>query len=216
MTDSNNAFAALNEGYHRFREKLWHPQRERWLQLKEGQSPKVMVISCSDSRVDPAQVFDVDPGEIFVVRNVAAMVPPFETTPGHHGVSAALEFAVQVLEVEEIVVLGHGMCGGCKAALSRSMQGAEPGRGGFIADWIELLDDARDKVASAHGTEGRDAERAMEQAAVQVSIDNLRTFPCIQSKEKTGKIKLRGGFFAISDGVLHWLDEADGTFSPAA
>lgn len=215
MTDSPSAFDALNAGYHRFRDKMWTPQRERWMQLREGQHPKVMVIACSDSRVDPAQVFDVDPGEIFVVRNVAAMVPPFETTPGHHGVSAALEFAVQVLKVEEIVVLGHGMCGGCKAALTKSMFGTEPGHGGFIADWIELLDDARDEVAATHGTEGRPAERAMEQAAVKVSLDNLRTFPCIQHKEGAGRLKLRGGFFAISDGLLHWLDEESGTFSPA-
>lgn len=200
----------------RFREKLWHPQHERWTRLKEGQSPKVMVISCSDSRVDPAQVFDVDPGEIFVVRNVAAMVPPFETTPGHHGVSAALEFAVQVLEVEEIVVLGHGMCGGCQAALSQKMLGAEPGKGGFIADWIDLLDEARVSVAAEHGTEGRKAERAMEQAAVKVSIENLRSFPCIQVKEGKGKLRLRGAFFAISDGVLHWLDEDSGNFQPVA
>jgi carbonic anhydrase len=89
----------------------------------------------------------VNPGEIFVVRNVAALVPPFEETPGHHGVSAALEFAVQFLHVSQIVVLGHGMCGGCKAALTQSMQGAEPGRGGFVADWISLLDDAREHVA---------------------------------------------------------------------
>lgn len=215
MTDSLPAFEALNAGYRRFRDKLWHPQRERWMQLREGQAPRVMVIACSDSRVDPAQVFDVDPGEIFVVRNVAAMVPPFETTPGHHGVSAALEFAVQVLQVEEIVVMGHGMCGGCQAALSQSMQGAEPGQGGFIADWIDLLDDARDQVAAKHGTEGRGAELAMEQAAVQVSINNLRTFPCIQQKETNGRLKVRGAFFAISDGVLHWLDEASGKFAPA-
>ncbi|GGD47159.1 carbonic anhydrase [Croceicoccus pelagius] len=216
MTDSPSAFEALNAGYMRFREKLWHPQHERWMRLKDGQSPKVMVISCSDSRVDPAQVFDVDPGEIFVVRNVAAMVPPFETTPGHHGVSAALEFAVQVLEVEEIVVLGHGMCGGCQAALSQKMLGAEPGKGGFIADWIDLLDDARESVAAEHGTEGRKAERAMEQAAVKVSIENLRSFPCIQVKEGKGKLRLRGAFFAISDGVLHWLDEDSGNFQPVA
>ncbi len=184
------------------------------MQLKEGQSPKVMVIACSDSRVDPSQIFDVDPGEMFVVRNVAAMVPPFETNPGHHGVSAALEFAVQVLEVEEILVLGHGMCGGCQAALTQSMHGAEPGRGGFIADWIELLDDARDEVAHAHGTEGREAERAMEQAAVKVSLQNLRTFPCVQAKEAKGKLALRGAFFAISDGILHWLDEGSGKFNP--
>jgi carbonic anhydrase len=98
----------------------------------------VLVIACSDSRVDPAQIFDVDPGEIFVVRNVAAMVPPYETSPGHHGVSAALEFAVQVLKVKEVVVMGHGMCGGCKAALTQSLHGAEHGAaacGGLDRPW---------------------------------------------------------------------------------
>ena len=206
----------LIAGYHRFRETAWTPRRERWTTLGEGQEPEVMVIACSDSRVDPAQIFDVDPGEMFVVRNVAAMVPPFETTPGRHGVSAALEFAVQVLKVKEIVVMGHGMCGGCKAALTQELHGAEPGEGGFIADWIALLDEARGPVAAAHGTHGRTAERAMELAGVKVSLANLRTFPCIQRKEASGKLRLRGAFFAISDGVLHLLDEADGEFHPVA
>ena len=207
-------FAELIEGYRRFRNGGWQEQRDRWEQLAEGQSPKVMVIACSDSRVDPAQIFDVDPGEIFVVRNVAAMVPPFETSPGHHGVSAALEFAVQFLKVKEIVVMGHGMCGGCKAALTQEMHGSEPGEGGFIADWIGLLDDVRAPVVAQHGTTGRDAERAMEQAGVRVSLANLRTFPCIRRKEREGKLKLRGAFFAISDGVLHVMDEATNEFSP--
>ena len=204
----------LLAGYHRFRDTAWTPHRQRWATLRDGQNPEVMVIACSDSRVDPAQVFDVDPGEIFVVRNVAAMVPPFETTPGHHGVSAALEFAVQVLKVKEIVVLGHGMCGGCRAALTRELYGAEPGAGGFIADWIALLDEARGPVVAAHGTTGRVAERAMEQAGVRVSLANLRGFPCIREAEREGTLRLRGAFFAISDGVLHLLDEATGDFSP--
>lgn len=206
----------LIAGYHRFRQSGWTPNRERWATLGEGQEPEVMVIACSDSRVDPAQIFDVDPGEIFVVRNVAAMVPPFETTPGHHGVSAALEFAVQVLKVKEIVVLGHGMCGGCKAALTRELHGAEPGEGGFIANWIALLDEAREPVAARYGTKGREAEQAMELAGVRASIQNLRTFPCIRRNEREGSLKLRGAFFAISDGVLHILDEDSGEFSPAA
>ncbi|MDP3908063.1 carbonic anhydrase [Novosphingobium sp.] len=206
----------LIDGYRRFRETGWSPNRERWATLRDGQEPEIMVIACSDSRVDPAQIFDVDPGEIFVVRNVAAMVPPFETTPGHHGVSAALEFAVQVLKVKEIVVLGHGMCGGCKAALTRELHGCEPGEGGFVADWIALLDDARGPVVAQYGTEGRAAERAMEQAGVRVSIDNLRTFPCIRRKERDGELKLRGAFFAISDGVLHVLDEDSGEFGPVS
>jgi carbonic anhydrase len=213
---STPGFARLVDGYRRFRESHWKIRRERWASLREGQQPDIMVIACSDSRVDPAQVFDVDPGEIFVVRNVAALVPPFETAPGHHGVSAALEFAVQFLEVKEIVVMGHGMCGGCKAALTRDMHGAEPGEGGFIADWIGLLDSVRDPIVSQLGTEGREAERAMEQAGVRVSLANLRTFPCIRRKERDGELTLRGAFFAISDGVLHLLDEAEDRFVPLA
>lgn len=210
-------FAALIEGYNRFRSGSFPVQKERFDRLsKEGQEPKLMIIACSDSRVDPAQIFDVDPGEIFVVRNVAALVPPFETTPGLHGVSAALEFAVQVLGVRQIVVMGHGMCGGCSVALTREMHGAEPGEGGFIADWIALLDDARTPIAEKFGTEGRVAEREMELAAVKVSLANLRTFPCIRRKESDGTLKLRGAFFAISDGVLHLLDEASGQFKPAS
>lgn len=206
----------LVSGYHRFRQTGWAEDRDRWSSLMEGQEPKVMVIACSDSRVDPSQIFDVAPGEIFVVRNVAAMVPPFETTPGHHGVSAALEFAVQFLKVREIVVMGHGMCGGCNAALTQSMHGTEPGQGGFIADWIDLLDDAREDVVAEHGTEGREAQRAMELAAVKVSLANLRTFPCVEELEKRGRLHLRGAFFAITDGVLHLLDEETGEFSPVA
>ena len=202
----------LIAGYRRFRETGWSPNRERWATLRDGQEPEIMVIACSDSRVDPAQIFDVDPGEIFVVRNVAAMVPPFETTPGHHGVSAALEFAVQVLKVKEIVVMGHGMCGGCKAALTRELHGCEPGEGGFVADWIALLDDARGPVVAQHGTEGRAAERAMEQAGVRVPLHKLRALPPTRRKERDGELKLRGAFFAISDGVLHVLDEETGDF----
>lgn len=208
--------ARLIDGYHRFRKNGWSPNRERWSALREGQQPEVLVIACSDSRVDPSLIFDFDPGEVFVVRNVAALVPPFETTPGHHGVSAALEFAVQVLEVKEIIVLGHGMCGGCKAALTQEMHGAEPGQGGFIANWIAMLDEAREPIAARLGTEGREAERAMEHAGVQVSLNNLRTFPCIRSKERGGKLTLRGAFYAISDGVLHLLDESTGKFEPIA
>ena len=212
--DTTPELAHLIEGYRRFRETGWTPRRDRWEQLRQSQEPQVMVIACSDSRVDPAQIFDVDPGEIFVVRNVAALVPPFETSPGHHGVSAALEFAVQVLKVKEIVVMGHGMCGGCKAALTQDLHGAPPGEGGFIADWIAMLDEAREPVAARHGTTGRPAERAMEEAGVKVSLATLRTFPCIRRGERQGTLKLRGAFFAISDGVLHLLDEASGVFAP--
>ncbi|MFM5916979.1 MAG: carbonic anhydrase [Novosphingobium sp.] len=213
-TDSLSGMNRLIEGYRRFRDNGWSSNRERWAALREGQEPDVMIIACSDSRVDPSQIFDVDPGEVFVVRNVAAMVPPFETSPGHHGVSAALEFAVQILQVKEVVVMGHGMCGGCKAALSQDFAGTKPGEGGFIADWISMLDDARDEVIHQHGREGTAAERAMEKAGVRVSLANLRTFPCVREKEQKGELKLTGAFFAISDGLLHVLDEAAGTFDP--
>lgn len=208
-------FAELLRGYRRFREASYPKQRARYEKLvAEGQHPKLMIIGCSDSRVDPAQIFDVDPGEIFVVRNVAALVPPFETTPGQHGVSAALEFAVQFLEVRQIVVMGHGMCGGCKAALTRDLHGSELGEGGFIANWVHLLDEAREPVAARHGTHGREAERAMELAAVGVSLENLRTFPCVREKEGSGDLKLRGAFFSISEGVLYVRDEETGEFIP--
>ncbi|MFN3469662.1 MAG: carbonic anhydrase [Novosphingobium sp.] len=216
MNENSPGLERLLAGYRRFRESGWKPNLDRWRELSEGQSPQVMVIACSDSRVDPAQIFDVDPGEIFVVRNVAAMVPPFETAPGHHGVSAALEFAVQVLEVKEIVVMGHGMCGGCKAALTHSLKGAKHGDGGFITDWISLLDEAREAVVAQHGTEGRAAELAMELAGVRQSLANLRTFPFVTRKEQAGSLRLRGAFFAINDGVLNLLDEASGEFLPVA
>lgn len=208
-------FDDLVAGYHRFRRGVWEAQQVRWSDLSAGQDPKILVIGCSDSRVDPSQIFDSRPGEVFVVRNVAALVPPFETTPGRHGVSAALEFAVQVLKVSEIVVLGHGLCGGCKVALSQELRDAPPGEGGFIAAWISLLDDARVRVVSGFGSHGPEAERAMEQEAVKTSLANLRTFPCIREKEAAGDLNLHGAVFAIADGALHVLDEHSGTYSPA-
>jgi carbonic anhydrase len=207
-------YADLVQGYRRFRESGWKTQRERWGELSQGQSPKVMIIACSDSRVDPAQIFDVSPGEIFVVRNVAALVPPCETGGGYHGVSAALEFAVTQLEVEEIVVMGHGMCGGCQAALSGAFTGTEPGRGGFIAHWIDLLDEARDTVVGQHGTDGDEALHAMEHEAVKTSLTNLRSFPFVAEREAEKRLKLHGAWFAISSGMLHLLDEEKGSFAP--
>ncbi|KRB85840.1 carbonate dehydratase [Sphingomonas sp. Root710] len=210
MTD----FSGLIEGYRRFKTTGWQQQRQRWGQLAEGQDPKLMVIACSDSRVDPTIIFDTSPGEIFMVRNVANMVPPFETNPGHHGVSAALEFAVTQLEVPEILVLGHQSCGGCAAALTQRFENKRPGEGGFISDWMSLLDEAREKVVAEHGT-GPEAVRALELEAVRVSIANLRTFPCVPVREKAGRLRIHGAYFGIAEGVLHVLDEASGNFHPA-
>lgn len=209
MTD----FATLIAGYHRFRANDWRHERQRWAELAESQSPKVMLIACSDSRVDPATVFDTSPGEIFVVRNVANLVPPFELSEGQHGVSAALEFAVTQLHVPEIVVMGHGSCGGCHAALTQNFKNAKPGEGGFIARWIAMLDDARTKVVSAHGDDNNAlALREMEHEAVRVSLANLRSFPCIREREAQGRITLHGAYFAIDDGLLHVLDQQSDRF----
>ncbi|UAB77191.1 carbonic anhydrase [Erythrobacter sp. SCSIO 43205] len=208
-------YAELLQGYRRFREGVYPRQKERFDEtIAKGQHPKILIIGCSDSRVDPAQIFDVDPGDIFVVRNVAALVPPFETSGGQHGVSAAVEFAVQMLEVAQVVVMGHGRCGGCQAALTKAFENADHGQGAFIANWVGLLDEARDKVASKYGTEGRKAELAMEFAAIRQSIDNLRTFPWVAEKEAAGALKLRGAHFSIAEGILYSLDEETGAFLP--
>ena len=206
-------FNDLIEGYYRFRGTEWLSERERWQELASGQSPKVMVIACSDSRVDPATIFGSRPGETFVVRNVAALVPPFETGGTYHGVSAALEFAVTKLHVEEIVVMGHGACGGVNAALTRSLADTAPGEGGFVANWISLLDEARDRVVSACGT-GENGQRALEQEGVKVSLANLMTFPFVRERVEAGTLKLHGAVFAIADGKLRVMD-GEGRFEPA-
>src|SRR3954471_16901875 len=166
----------LIDGYRRFRDNDWARERERWSELADGQSPKVMILSCADSRVDPAQIFDARPGEMFVVRNIAGLAPPYETSRGFHGVSAALEFAVTQLQVGEIMVMGHGLCGGCAAALTGKFDDTEPGEGHFIADWVRMLNDARDHVRANHAELDREAFQAMEREAVKVSLANLRTF----------------------------------------
>jgi carbonic anhydrase len=204
----------LIEGYRRFRQRHWPDDRERWTELAEGQSPKVMILSCADSRVDPAHVFDARPGEMFVVRNIAALAPPYETSRGYHGVSAALEFAVTQLKVGEIMVMGHGRCGGCAAALTGQFDDTEPGEGHFIADWVHMLNDARDKVRSLHGDLDHSAFLDMEREAVKISLANLRTFPWIAEREAAGELKLHGAHFSIAEGRLYLLDEAEGEFRP--
>jgi carbonic anhydrase len=206
----------LIEGYRRFREKDWEHERERWSELAEGQSPQVMILSCADSRVDPAQIFDARPGEMFVARNIAALAPPYETSSGYHGVSASLEFAVTQLKVGEILVMGHGMCGGCAAALTGQFDDTGPGEGHFIADWVRMLSGARDRVRSRHSQLDRAAFRDMEREAVKVSLANLRTFPWIRERERAGELKLHGAHFSISEGRLYVLDEAEDIFRPVS
>ena len=209
MTDFND----LIDGYRRFRTSEYRRHRDRWEELSEGQSPRVMVIACSDSRVDPAQIFDTVPGEIFSVRNIANLVPPFELGGGRHGVSAALEFAVNQLEVPEIVVMGHGSCGGVAASLSKQFEGAAPGEGGFIGHWVDMLDEVRDRIVAELGT-GPEAVRALELETVRVSLRNLLTFPQIEKRVAAGKLKLKGAYFAIAEGVLYVMDDS-GEFAPA-
>jgi len=205
----------LIEGYRRFREQRWAHERERWAELAEGQNPQVMILACADSRSDPAEIFDARPGEMFVARNIAALAPPYETSSGFHGVSAALEFAVTQLEVGEILVMGHGMCGGCAAALTGKFEDVPPGEGHFIGDWVRMLDEARNSVRSRHQELDRAAFLDMEHEAVRVSLANLRTFPWIAEREKNGRLKLHGAHFSISEGILYVLDEAERTFRPA-
>jgi carbonic anhydrase len=204
----------LIEGYRRFRASEWEREHERWAELAGSQSPQVMILACADSRSDPAMIFDARPGEIFVARNIAALAPPFETSSGFHGVSAALEFAVTQLQVAEILVMGHGMCGGCAAALTGEFDEVPPGEGHFIGDWVRMLSATRDEVRARHPELDRAAFLDMEHEAVKVSLANLRTFPWIAARERDDRLKLHGAHFSISEGRLYILDEAEGDFRP--
>ena len=197
-------FNSLIAGYKRFRSDAYVRQKARFDELaSEGQSPPVMIISCCDSRVDPATVFDTIPGQVFALRNVANLVPPYETGGGLHGVSAAIEFGVLGLGVRHIVVLGHAQCGGIKASLDQGHTGS------FVDDWVAIISDARDEVIAAGHP---DPQRALELEAIKVSLQNLRSFPFIDDEEKRGELKLHGAYFGIVDGVLHVLDETTGQF----
>lgn len=206
-------FGNLLAGYRRFRASKLGGEQARWKELAEGQSPRALIVACSDSRSDPAIIFDTDPGEIFVVRNIANLIPPYETGGGRHGVSAALEFAVTQLNVPEIVIMGHERCGGISAALTSCFHDAPVGKGGFVAAWMSQIDGPAGKIAKEHGT-GPDAHRMLEELAIRQSLKNLRTFPFVAEREKNGTLKLLGCHFSIHDGELWLLDEADDVFRP--
>lgn len=202
-------FASLIEGYKRFRNDAYVRQKARFDALaSDGQAPPVMIISCCDSRVDPATVFDTVPGQVFALRNVANLVPPYETGGGLHGVSAAIEFGVLGLEVRHIVILGHAQCGGITASLS----GSDLGQKGhsFVDKWVGIIDDAREAVLASNTD---DPQHALELETVKVSLANLRTFPFIVEREKAGLLKLHGAYFGIAEGELHVLDETKGVFT---
>jgi carbonic anhydrase len=205
-------FGNLIDGYRRFRAKQ-SGAMEQWRQLAEGQAPRACIIACCDSRADPATIFDADPGEIFVVRNVANLVPPFEANGGRHGVSAALEFAVTQLHVPEVVVMGHERCGGISAALTGCFHDAPAGEGGFVHRWMSQIDQSAEAIACDHGT-GDDAQRMLEEVAIRQSVANLRSFPFVAEREKSGTLKVLGCHFSIRDGELWLLDEAGDCFRP--
>ncbi|MBA3667063.1 MAG: carbonic anhydrase [Sphingomonas sp.] len=207
-------FDALLAGYRRFRENRYETERSRWRQLAEGQSPQAIIIACCDSRADPATIFDSDPGEIFVVRNVANLVPPFEGGGGRHGVSAALEFGVTQLGIGQIVVMGHERCGGIHAALTGQFHNAPAGEGGFVAHWMSQIDESAARIAAEHGTD-EGAARILEEVAIRQSLANLRTFPFVAEREAAGAMTLLGCHFSIREGQLYVLDEAENIFRPA-
>jgi len=187
--------APLIAAYRKFRAETWPSERARYEALAHwGQSPETMVIACSDSRVDPQTVFSAVPGELFVARNVAALVPPFEPDSGYHGTSAALEFGVKVLKVARLVVLGHGQCGGVRAMA----YGAPPQARDFIASWVEIGKPAL--AAAGEAPEGRLTR--IEAEVVRLSLANLMTFPWIADAVLAGRIALHGYLFDVHDGVL--------------
>jgi carbonic anhydrase len=202
----------LADRFRRFKYRHFAPNQDHYEKLAaEGQNPDVMIVSCSDSRVDPEMLFSAMPGELFVVRNVANLVPPFETQGKYHGVSAALEFAALNIRVKHIVVLGHSGCGGVRACLDHNA--ARQTQAEFIVNWMSMLDGARDKVIAAHeGAPEAELRGALEREGIKTSLANLRTFPCIQILEGRGSIALHGAYFDIASGMLEVLDRETGEF----
>jgi carbonic anhydrase len=199
---------ALIDGYRRFRASGWPEHRRLFKDLAaRGQSPRAMVITCSDSRLDPQLIFGTAPGEIFVVRNVAALVPPYEQDSAYHGTSAALEFAVRVLKVADIIVMGHAQCGGIGALL----RGAGPTGADFVQHWMEIANPARDRALAMTEGDAAKAQTLCEHEAVKVSLDHLMTFPWIRERVDSGALKLHGWYFGIESGELLRL-EKDGKF----
>lgn len=204
-------FEALIDGYRRFRLGAYREQRERYDHLAQGQAPAVMVIACSDSRVDPTRVFDSGPGELFVLRNIANLVPPVSAISGQSSVAAAVEYAVTGLKVRHIVVFGHARCGGIQAALAGDFDNPVAGR--HVHAWMEFIAPARDSVkAAAALSPDIDAQRALEQASVRLSIENLAGYPFVAEALKAGTLQLHGVIFDIAVGSLRVLDSKSGQY----
>ena len=201
----------LLTGYRNFMSGRFTEQQKRYKALAEtGQKPQTLVIACCDSRAAPETIFDSGPGELFVVRNVANLVPPYEPDGQFHATSAALEFAVQSLKVSDIVVMGHGRCGGIKAALDPDSEPLSPGD--FIGKWMGMLKPVAEQIQNTALLTTAERQRALERVSIRNSIANLRTFPCVRILEEKGKLKLHGSWFDISTGELWVMDGKTGDF----
>ena len=206
---------SLLDGYRSFKDGRYRGERDRYRWLAEhGQTPEVMVIACCDSRSAPETIFSAAPGDIFVVRNVANLVQPYDPDSDCHGTSAALEFAVQSLKVRHVVVLGHAGCGGIRAALHPPAQPLSPDD--FIGKWLEQLGPVTSSVATGGPLTDAERQTALERASIRSSIANLRTFPCVSSLESRNRLGLHGAWFDIADGELWTMDPAGGEFFTAA
>jgi carbonic anhydrase len=198
----------LTEGYRRFLRDRHAPERGRYMQLAElGQAPTAMVIGCCDARIDIAAIFDAKPGELFILRNVANLVPPYESDGRHHGTSAAIEFAVLGLKVPHLIVLGHSHCGGIEAHRQEVRNKIE--KKGLLGSWLALLDNLQ--IVESDGFTFGD-EVAFELAGVRSSLAKLRTFPFVQEREKEGLLEVHGLHFDLGSGALLMLDERTGKF----
>lgn len=206
----SKAIFRLLAGFRRFREKYYEEGDTYHKLSTSGQTPKTLLIGCSDSRVDPAILTDASPGELFVIRNVANLVPPCEhSTTGFHGTSTALEFAVTNLKVENIIVLGHRQCGGINAL----MNGATDDPKSFVGRWMSIAEDARKNVILAHPHADHETRwRAAEMEGIKISIRNVRSFPFVQEAVKSRDLNILGIYFDLEQGELWELDESINQF----
>jgi carbonic anhydrase len=204
----------LTDRFRRFKHRHFVPNADQYEELATyGQDPEVMIISCCDSRVDPETIFTAMPGELFVVRNVANLVPPYETGGRYHGVSTAIEFAVMNLRVKHLIIMGHSGCGGVKAALDQSA--AIQTEAMFISRWMSMLDDARLRVLSSHQMAPTAVKlKMLEHEGIKTSISNLRTVPFVKQAEDKGRLSLHGAYFEIATGTLSVLNHSRGEFIP--
>ncbi len=219
MSEIASLPARLVEGYQAFLGASFAREQARFKELAEmGQKPRIMLIGCCDSRVSPEVIFDARPGELFVVRNVANMAPPYAPNDDYHGTSSALEFAVMGLRVEHIVVMGHGRCGGVRAYAEGELDPYQRplSPGDFIGKWMTLIEPAAHDTPMLPGEDIAVYSERLAEASVRQSIANLRTFPCVKTLEEKGRLSLHGAFFDVMSGRLRAMDPVTGVFTPVA